>query len=94
MNPKVVIFDVDGVMTTGQFFYSADGKAMKVFGPDDNDALNELATFVDFRFVSADLKGFDISRKRITEDMGFKLDLVPSAERPDWIKQNRSISNV
>ena len=38
MKLKVFILDVDGVMTTGQFFYSKDGKQMKVFGPDDNDA--------------------------------------------------------
>jgi 3-deoxy-D-manno-octulosonate 8-phosphate phosphatase (KDO 8-P phosphatase) len=94
MNPKVVIFDVDGVMTTGQFLYNVDGKAMKVFGPDDNDALNELANFVDFHFVSADSKGFEISRKRITEDMGFKLDLVSSADRLKWIKQICELPNV
>lgn len=94
MNPKVVIFDVDGVMTTGQFFYSADGKAMKVFGPDDNDALNELANFVDIRFVSADSKGFEISRKRITDDMGFRLELVSSGERVNWIKQICELTNV
>ena len=36
---KVLILDVDGVMTTGQFLYSESGKQMKVFGPDDNDGL-------------------------------------------------------
>ena len=36
---KNFILDVDGVMTTGQFFYTAGGKVMKVFGPDDSDAL-------------------------------------------------------
>ena len=30
MNAKVFILDVDGVMTTGQFLYSRDGKVMKV----------------------------------------------------------------
>ena len=28
--PRVFILDVDGVMTTGQFLYTAEGKAMKV----------------------------------------------------------------
>ena len=30
--PKYLIIDVDGVMTTGQFFYSEKGKVFKVFG--------------------------------------------------------------
>jgi hypothetical protein len=37
--PLHVCLDVDGVMTTGEFYYSADGKVMKVFGPDDHNAL-------------------------------------------------------
>ena len=36
---KALILDVDGVMTTGQFLYNADGKAYKIFGPDDSDGL-------------------------------------------------------
>lgn len=34
--PKVFILDVDGVLTSGQFFYTGEGKVMKIFGPDDN----------------------------------------------------------
>ena len=37
--PAVFILDVDGVMTTGQFINTADAKAMKIFGPDDNDSM-------------------------------------------------------
>jgi len=40
--PKVFILDVDGVMTTVHFLYSADGKVMKIFGADDNDGLSLL----------------------------------------------------
>ena len=39
VTPKVFLLDVDGVMTTGQFAYTTNGKTMKIFGPDDNDAL-------------------------------------------------------
>jgi len=47
--PTCFILDVDGVMTTGHFFYSAKGKAMKIFGPDDNDGLSLLkGLFVKF----------------------------------------------
>ena len=33
IKPKVFILDVDGVMTTGHFIYTKDGKSMKIFGP-------------------------------------------------------------
>ena len=62
---KVFILDVDGVMTTGHFMYSKDGKQMKVFGPDDNDGLGLLNPNIEIRFVTGDKKGFSISNKRI-----------------------------
>ena len=70
--PKVFILDVDGVMTNGQFLYSKEGKEMKVFGPDDNDALCLLKPYLEIRFVTGDKKGFKISKKRINDDMKFK----------------------
>ena len=45
--PKVFLLDVDGVMTTGQFAYTEEGKSMKVFGPDDNDALSLLRNLME-----------------------------------------------
>ena len=38
--PKYFILDVDGVFTDGKFLYTKDGKVMKIFGPEDNDALS------------------------------------------------------
>tara|TARA_E500000081_G_C6093502_1_gene333942 strand:- start:145 stop:636 length:492 start_codon:yes stop_codon:yes gene_type:complete len=87
MDPKVFILDVDGVMTTGQFLYTKEGKAMKIFGPDDNDALKLLKPFLEIRFLSADEKGFSISKKRIHEDMKYELNLVSTVKRIDWIKE-------
>jgi len=87
MKFKVFILDVDGVMTNGQFFYSKDGKQMKVFGPDDNDALGLLRPNIEIRFVTGDKKGFPISNKRIKEDMKFELDLVSTIKRIEWIKK-------
>ena len=69
--PKVFILDVDGVLTTGQFFYTSEGKTMKVFGPDDNDALSLLKEFIDIRFVTGDKKGFKITKKRILKRVLF-----------------------
>ena len=91
---KLFILDVDGVMTDGKFFYSKDGKAFKTFGADDADGLKLLSNFIDIRFVSADAKGFEISKKRITEDMGYKLDLVSSDERIDWISLHSDLNEV
>ena len=92
--PKVFILDVDGVLTTGQFFYTSEGKTMKVFGPDDNDGLSLLKEFIQIKFVTGDKKGFDISKKRINDDMGFDLDLVSTIKRVDWIAERYSLDEV
>ena len=85
--PKNIILDVDGIMTTGQFLYDEKGKKYKVFGPDDADALKILKRFMKIFFVSADSRGFAISKKRISIDMGYKLFKVSSEERLGWIKK-------
>ena len=91
---KVIILDVDGVMTTGQFLYSTDGKVMKVFGPDDNDALSLLQSHLEIRFVTGDKKGFEISKKRIVDDMGYLLDVVSTIRRVDWIRERYRLDKV
>ena len=83
--PKLFILDVDGVMTTGTFFYDKNGKLLKEFGPDDHEALKILNKYLKIIFISADKKGFNISKKRIEKDMNFKLFYVPSRERLKWI---------
>jgi len=92
--PRVFILDVDGVMTTGQFFYSADGKVMKVFGADDNDGLSLLKPFLEIRFITGDKKGFPISKRRIVDDMGFELDIVSTVRRLEWIAQRYPLNQV
>ncbi len=66
------VLDVDGVLTDGSFLYDERGKAYKVFGPDDADALKVLSKYVDIVFTSQDKRGFNISKKRVN-DMGFEL---------------------
>jgi len=85
--PKHFILDVDGVLTTGQFFYTEHGKIMKVFGPDDSDALSLLRDVLDIHFVTGDKRGFSISEKRIVQDMKYPLDLVSTIKRIDWIRE-------
>ena len=52
--PTIFILDVDGVLTTGHFLYTITGKSMKIFGPDDNDALAILANKLQIHFVTGD----------------------------------------
>ena len=94
MNPKVLILDVDGVMTDGKFYYTSDGKFLKAFGPDDSDALGVLNKLIEIRFITGDKKGFSISKKRIVDDMGYKLDLVSTIKRLDWIEKNYNLNDV
>jgi 3-deoxy-D-manno-octulosonate 8-phosphate phosphatase (KDO 8-P phosphatase) len=93
-SPTIFILDVDGVMTTGHFLYTSKGKMMKIFGPDDNDALSLLGRFLEIRFVTGDKKGFSISHKRIVDDMKFPLDLVSTVRRVDWIKERYVLKDV
>ncbi|QQS47660.1 MAG: phosphatase [Acidobacteriota bacterium] len=86
--PAFFVLDVDGVMTTGQFLYSTEGKAFKVFGPDDHDALMLLRPYLTIHFITGDRKGYEITKKRIVDDMNFPLDLVSTINRLEWIKNN------
>lgn len=92
--PKVFILDVDGVMTTGQFLYSEKGKEYKVFGPHDNDGIKMIETKIKVVFISADKRGFAISKKRIVDDMKQELILVSESERLDFIETNYGLDNV
>jgi len=93
-SPKVFLVDVDGVLSTGHFFYTSRGKTMKVFGPDDNDGLSLLRPYIEIRFLTGDKKGYPISKKRIVNDMKFPLDLVSTIKRIDWISKKYSLNDV
>ena len=83
----VVISDVDGVLNTGQFLVSKDGKEYKVFGPHDNDGYKILKNAgFDVIFISADSRGFDITKERIVNEMNAPLYHVKEKERTKWIK--------
>ncbi len=85
--PKVFVLDVDGVMTTGQFLYSEFGKVYKVFGPHDADGLKMLKGKLDILFITADKRGFNITKKRIVDDMGYDLQLCPEEERNTFFSE-------
>jgi len=86
------VLDVDGVLTDGSFLYDSNGKAYKVFGPDDADALKALSKFVNIVFTSQDKRGFLISKKRV-EDMGFTLENVGSKDRVNFMEENYGLEN-
>jgi 3-deoxy-D-manno-octulosonate 8-phosphate phosphatase (KDO 8-P phosphatase) len=86
---KDIIFDVDGVLNTGQFLYDSEGKKYKMFGPDDADAIKILRNYITVYFVSGDKRGFPISQARVN-DMGFPLEKVSTFDRLTWIRYNFS----
>ena len=91
---KYFILDVDGVLTTGQFLYSSDGKVMKVFGPDDNESLGLLQEYLTILFITGDKRGFEISKKRIVDDMGYSLEYVSTKKRIKWISERYNPKDV
>ena len=86
--PKNFLLDVDGVLTDGRFYYTSEGKTMKAFGPDDSDALLLLKPYLNICFVTGDRKGYPISKKRVEDDMNFRLELVSTFERVAWMREN------
>jgi 3-deoxy-D-manno-octulosonate 8-phosphate phosphatase (KDO 8-P phosphatase) len=94
MKPKTLVLDLDGVMTDGKFFYNTEGKVLKSFGPDDNEALRLLSKHIQIVVVTADKRGYEISSKRVAEDMELELHLVDSKSRLTWISENYSIEET
>jgi len=87
------VIDVDGVMTTGQFLYSAKGKIYKIFGPHDSDGLKLIENKLNICFITADKRGFHISKKRI-EDMNYSIELVNEKNRIDYFKKRFGFENT
>lgn len=94
MKPNNFILDVDGTLTAEHFIYSKKGKDYKLFGPDDADALKILKKFININFVSADKRGFEISKKRV-KDMGFKIYFVnKDLDRLNWLENKFELKKI
>jgi 3-deoxy-D-manno-octulosonate 8-phosphate phosphatase (KDO 8-P phosphatase) len=91
---KYLVLDVDGVLTDGTFYYSAEGKVMKRFGPDDNDAIELLKPHMEVIAVTGDKRGFPITKKRVEEDMKLPLFQVSTFERVQWLVDRYAESQV
>jgi D-arabinose 5-phosphate isomerase GutQ len=90
MKYNYLISDVDGVLTDGGHYYNNSGKFIKKFGSNDKDALKILNEkyFNKIIFVTADKNGFDISRKRIVDELGYELKLLNvKSERIDFFSK-------
>ena len=92
--PIVVIFDVDGVMTSGKFIYGSNGKKYKIFGPHDSDGLKLLKNKINIEFVTADKRGFQISKSRIKDDLGYNIKLINEEDRYDYLDSKFNIKNI
>ena len=91
---KHMVIDVDGILTDGSFVYNLKGeKVYKTFGPDDNDALSLISQSVSITFVSADYRGFSISKSRV-ESMGYEIYNISSKERLSWIEDRFNLMDT
>lgn len=91
---KNLILDVDGVLTTGQFLYTSEGKFSKIFGAHDNDGIKLISKLLNIHAISADKRGFKITKKRVAGDMHLKLELVSEGDRLDWLKKNFNLAET
>ena len=92
--PGYLILDLDGVLTDGKFLYSKSGKSYKAFSVDDHDGIKLVQNFLDVHIISADSRGFEISKRRVVKDMNLSLTLVSIEDRLDWIKRNFGLDNT
>ena len=88
-----LVIDVDGVLTTGQFLYSPEGKTHKIFGPHDADGLKLIRDQIDIHFITADQRGLSITQKRI-QDMGFTVAVVPEADRFEYVSNRWTLDQT
>lgn len=84
---KNFILDVDGVFTDGKFYYTAEGKVMKQYGPEDSDGLSLLRDKLHIHTISGDKRGYSITEKRMI-DMKLPIDKVSTFERIEWIREH------
>jgi 3-deoxy-D-manno-octulosonate 8-phosphate phosphatase (KDO 8-P phosphatase) len=95
---KHLVTDVDGVLNTGHFIYSENGKMYKVFGPHDKDGIKiAQALGLTIDFITADKTGFAITCARLINDWGVSennVHLVSEGDRLEWIKDRFNLDEV
>ena len=87
MRIKTVITDIDGVMTDGGFVYTSEGKVSKIFGAHDGDGVRLLhKNGVNIIAISADKKGWNITKKRMDDMLITDFEYVPEAQRLNFVR--------
>ena len=87
---KIAIIDCDGVISSGESFYTSEGKLLKSYGCYDKEMMKLLSSIGwEFEFVSDDKKGFSITKKRI-DDLGYNLFNLSAEGRLDLIKDYKN----
>lgn len=87
-NDILVVSDVDGCITTGQFIYTTDGKVAKIFSANDHDGIKLLREYgIETIFVTADTTGFDITYSRTYKEMNCETLNINTEQRIIFIKE-------
>jgi 3-deoxy-D-manno-octulosonate 8-phosphate phosphatase (KDO 8-P phosphatase) len=94
IKPNFFVLDVDGVFNDGKFYYTTEGKVMKQYGPEDNDALSLLKDKLVIQAISGDKRGFSITKKRIADDMKLPLELVSTFKRVEWMRERFNLEET
>lgn len=89
-----LILDVDGVLTTGQFLYTKNGKYAKIFGPHDHDGIKIISKYLKVSAVTADRRGLSITKERVEKDMRIPLTVVREEDRLNWIEKNFNLKET
>jgi 3-deoxy-D-manno-octulosonate 8-phosphate phosphatase (KDO 8-P phosphatase) len=90
---KLLVLDVDGVLTDGTFLYTSEGKTSKVFGPHDADAIRLVRAHAEINVISADIRGFEISKARV-QDLNLELLMVSAEDRANFILEKKELGCV
>lgn len=91
MNDRIlVISDVDGCLTDGGLYYTAEGKVMKKFGVGDHEGLKLLKkNNIDTLFVTADKTGLGIVQSRMKDMSDSRLEVCNEIDRRTLVESLR-----
>jgi YrbI family 3-deoxy-D-manno-octulosonate 8-phosphate phosphatase len=77
---KGIFIDCDGVLTTGTYLYSSEGKVMKEFSSRDSKGIKQaLEKGIFVKVISEDITGSEITKKRCN-DMHIDLFIAKNPE--------------
>ena len=60
----------------------------------NSDLFKNLKNYLKIIFVTGDKRGFNISKKRIVDDMGMELNLVSTTQRINWFQEHYDLDKI